>query len=144
MATIYESNFCNLIIVPKDDPRNTDGTPLTFTEYRSLMAENIISIDSRIHELTEKNNQLLSDSKNYAENLVSSVFVYDEESSDGGITIGGNGGYPIHFNDGTTISTLSNGKLNVKSVEVTDGRFGDYVVKSNSVTKHFQITYQPL
>lgn len=143
MATIYESDYYKLIIVPEDDPTNTDGTPLTFTEYRTLMAENMKKIDTRIYEVSEKNNQLLGEAKNYTEDLLSRAFNIDDSDSNV-IGFGGVEGSPMTFNDGIYVSRLENGTFTTDNVTVNSSRYGDYLIRNNLSTNHFQIIYKPI
>lgn len=132
-----------------------EQTTLTFKEFRQLLAgiglttedySNMQKIDALFKQNEIAIAENLDASKNYTEEQLAAFKRLNEEiikATDDKISIGGDDGKPIEFNDGTQISYLKDGIFSVNGVEVDYIRIRDYVIRFNESNGHLQISYKP-
>lgn len=131
-------------------------TSLTFKEFRQMLAgigvteedfSNMQKIDALLKQCATAIDDNLLASKNYTEEQIAAFKAITDQliksNEDGGITIGGENGGPIDFNDGTQISRLENGTFIVDGIEVNSIRFVDYLLRFNPSNRHLQLSYKP-
>lgn len=131
-------------------------TDLTFKEFRKILAgigsdessySDIQKIDAVLKQCSTSIAENLDTAKNYTEEQIAQFKKVTDDliknTDDGKLVLGGENGKPITFNDGTSISTLQDGIFTVNGVEVSFARFGDYMLKYNSINKHLQLSYKP-
>ena len=135
---------------------NETQTSLTFKEFRQMLAgigateedfSNMQKIDAILKQCATAIDDNLLASQNYTEEQIAAFKAVTDElikaTEDGGLSIGGENGKPIEFNDGTQISRLENGTFIVDGIEVNSIRFVDYLLKYNSNNGHLQLSYRP-
>lgn len=135
---------------------NDTQTSLTFKEFRRALAgvgtseadySNMQKIDAVLKQCATAIRDNLLSANNYTEEQIAAFKELNDElikaNEDGSLSIGGEDGKPIEFNDGSKVSYLKDGVFTVGGVEVDYIRIVDYLLKYNASNKHLQLSYRP-